>query len=109
MLSGYQLCKTGLKQSPIDITADNSSAAVLRNGILAVDWKTVPSFIFSKDANTVSGPLPALSNGTITYENTGFKPANIHFHAPSEHAFKGERTAMEVHIVHMVRFLIMIQ
>lgn len=91
-----------MNQSPIDIAANNFSVAVLWNRILTVDWNDVPSFHFIKEVNTVTGALPILANDTITYQNTEFKTLNIHFHAPSEHAFQGERTAMEAHLVHKV-------
>ncbi len=88
-------CTVGKRQSPIDINNSN----VKEN-------KSLPNLMFSY----IAAPLKILNNGHTIQMNypKGSKlsigPATydllqFHFHTPSEHAFNGKRTELEVHFV----------
>ncbi|APJ03243.1 carbonic anhydrase [Silvanigrella aquatica] len=89
------VCSSGKKQSPIDLIEKN----VNHN-------KSLPKIDFSY----LEVPLKVLNNGHTIQVNypkgsmvmvgdTKAELLQFHFHTPSEHAFDGKRTAMEVHFV----------
>ncbi|WP_186644434.1 carbonic anhydrase [Fluviispira vulneris] len=91
----YKICSTGINQSPINIQMKQ-----------AKENESLPKLDFS-----YSGiPLTVLNNGHTIQVNypkgskieIGRKQYGLlqfHFHTPSEHAFDGKRSAMEVHFV----------
>jgi carbonic anhydrase len=92
----YQLCHTGLTQSPIDLSP-----------AIAAD---VPDLTFSYQPM----PLDLVNNGhtiqmtcapgsQIKIEDQSFDLLQFHFHAPSEHTLNGRPYGMECHLVHRQR------
>lgn len=89
----YKTCGAGTQQSPVDLR-DAIRAFMPR---LRIGWRpeayTVVNSGRTIQANAERGSTLAI--GRQRYELKQF-----HFHAPSEHALKGRRFAMEAHFVH---------
>ena len=93
MDSRFQACAVGSQQSPVDL----SNAIRADADHIVIDWKPAP-FDVVNNGHTIQlnvKPGSLLTIGTLQYDLKQF-----HFHAPSEHAFDGKRTAMEAHFVH---------
>ena len=89
----YELCRTGMMQSPIDLSQANARGEV------------------SLNAAYKPGPLTILNNGhtvqvtfakgsTLTSGTMQFNLLQVHFHTPSEEAVNGKRYPMDAHFVH---------
>lgn len=89
----YELCKTGMMQSPVDLAASNARADVS----LFVSYKTGPLSILNNghtiQANFAKGS--SMTSGTMQ-----FNLLQVHFHTPSEEAVNGKRYPMVGHFVH---------
>lgn len=113
------LCATGMKQSPIDFAASVLTASTDRLAT-SEGWT---------DENDLPIALPAAPTGRNNYPSAAIKmdlqddegslvgatylllengdsadlyaPAQLHFHAPSEHTVAGEHFDAEMHIVHL--------
>ncbi len=111
----FALCSSGKRQSPVDIK--NEKSAVLYP--LRFQYQSIPLRVINNghtlqaNYDTVSGEQtvsiggkPYLMQTKSVYSSTlmlgdvPYKLLQFHFHSPSEHARKGERYAMEVHLVH---------
>jgi carbonic anhydrase len=102
----YMKCKTGLQQSPIDITALTSSSIVTLydRAPFSVSYAPIHNAIFEKvQYETARVLVPSHSRQTLIYKNTLFKMVNLHFHKRSEHYREGSDTAMELHVIHIAR------
>ncbi|MGY3803971.1 carbonic anhydrase [Pigmentibacter ruber] len=88
-------CSMGKRQSPIDINDGNKK-----------ENKSLPQLMFSY----IAAPLKILNNGhtiqmnypqgsKVTIGPSTYDLLQFHFHTPSEHAFNGKRTELEVHFV----------
>jgi carbonic anhydrase len=91
----FALCKSGAKQTPIDLPSDVGTA----------DPPAVLSFAYAPV------PLRVLNNGhTVQVTNDGTSAVSFggvryalkqfHFHSPSEHTVAGRSFDMEMHLVH---------
>lgn len=89
----YHTCKSGKKQSPIDISAAETA------GISAITF------------NYASSPIDMVNNGhtiqmnysgdsKITVSGKSYKLLQFHFHSPSEHTINGKPADMVAHLVH---------
>lgn len=89
----FKACAAGTEQSPIDL----KDAIKADFGRLVLDWKpqayTVVNNGHTVQANAKPGSFARVAGETYALQQ-------FHFHAPSEHAINGARTAMEVHFVH---------
>ncbi len=89
----FKACAVGSQQSPIDL----KNAIKADFGHVDLDWKPQAYAVVNNghtiQANAKPGSFARV--GGETYAMTQF-----HFHAPSEHAIDGVRTAMEAHFVH---------
>ncbi len=111
----FTLCGSGRRQSPVDIK-DEKSATLYS---LRFQYRSVPLKVINNghtlqaNYDTARGeqtvnidgkayPVHAkpVYNSTLMVGNVPYKLLQFHFHSPSEHARKGERYAMEVHLVH---------
>lgn len=90
----YVLCRTGRRQSPIDIAAARHDPTI---GPLGADYKKTRLTLVN-NGHTIQvncEPGSRLAYGTQRYELLQF-----HFHSPSEHLIEGRAFGMEAHFVH---------
>ncbi|MBW4573611.1 MAG: carbonic anhydrase [Tolypothrix carrinoi HA7290-LM1] len=89
----FQLCKTGIQQSPIDLHG------------------SVPAQLEAIEINYKESPLRIVNNGhtiQVNYESGSsikldgetFNLVQFHFHDPSEHTIEKKLFDMELHLVH---------
>ncbi|PLX07301.1 MAG: carbonic anhydrase [Marinilabiliales bacterium] len=96
-LSGeYKSC-TGNHQSPIDIDEALEEKDL---GELALDYAVTDGLSFINNGHTVQVNFKG-DNNKLTLNGIEYKLKQFHFHAPSEHTFKGEAAAGELHMVHV--------
>ncbi len=93
MDSRFQACAVGSEQSPINLT-QSIRAKVDR---LSIDWKP-QAFDVINNGHTIQANVK--DGSSLKIGKTKYDLKQFHFHTPSEHAFDGKRTAMEVHFVH---------
>lgn len=100
------LCQTGVRQSPINIPlrrpVEGSNVEAFKGAFeFTYDYLEKISVL-----NTGHGtPQVNFKPGNKAFIGNGVKKMEMeliqfHFHAPSEHAIDGKRTAMEAHLVH---------
>lgn len=89
----YELCGAGKMQSPIDLAdgfqADGASIS-LNYGPSALN--------IIHNGHTIQANFQPGSSMTVSGKR--YDLLQVHFHTPSEHAYAGERAAMEAHFVH---------
>jgi len=89
----YHACKTGLMQSPIDLSGGNMWDTVS----VKTDYKPAELEILH-NGHTVQFNV---GNGsTMTSHAKTYDLVQIHFHTPSEHVSNGKPYPMEAHFVH---------
>ncbi len=93
MDSRFKACAVGSQQSPIDLT--NAIRAEADRMVIA--WKP-EAFEVVNNGHTIQAN--SRTGGKLTIGNLDYEFKQFHFHAPSEHAVDGKRTAMEAHFVH---------
>ncbi|MGB7408358.1 MAG: carbonic anhydrase family protein [Pontixanthobacter sp.] len=89
----YELCDSGLMQSPIDLAEANARAEVS----VFTDYKPMPLMIANK------GPAIQAEFGagsTLTSGTMQFNLLQVHFHTPSEEVMHGQQYPMVAHFVH---------
>ncbi|VAX12308.1 Carbonic anhydrase, alpha class [hydrothermal vent metagenome] len=111
----FVLCGSGKHQSPVDIKNEKPAALYpLRFQYQSIPLRVVNNgHTLQANYDTVSGdqiisiggkpyPIQAIPvyNSSLMVGDVSYKLLQLHFHSPSEHARKGERYAMEVHLVH---------
>jgi carbonic anhydrase len=89
----YTLCSDGSAQTPIDIMNPVKKDIVdpvfgYQNGAVGI----------TNNGHTIQAV--AADGNTITLDGQVFTLAQMHFHAPSEHAINGKKFAIEAHFVH---------
>jgi carbonic anhydrase len=91
-------CKTGTKQSPIDIptkpdpgTKDKDAAK------LSVDYLPIAMSIQNNGHAIV---VPNQANNYLMLGKKRYELLQLHFHSPSEHTIAGKRFELEMHLVH---------
>jgi carbonic anhydrase len=89
----YKACALGAEQSPIDL----SGAVKASLDPLKLDWKP-QAFKIVNNGHTIQAN--AALGSTLTIGKETYNLVQFHFHAPSEHAVDGKRSAMEAHFVH---------
>lgn len=94
-LSGdFKTCSVGTQQSPIDLSAPVDAI----HSPLKLNWPK-QAFSVVNNGHTVQAEVSG-KGGTLTLDGRDYALKQFHFHAPSEHALNGDRTAMEAHFVH---------
>jgi len=89
----FEACSVGSEQAPIVLT----HAIKADVDDLKIDWKP-QTYAIVNNGHTIQ--LNAEAGSSITLGVDGYALKQFHFHTPSEHAFGGKRTTMEVHFVH---------
>lgn len=89
----YQDCRTGMAQSPIDIT--NVTTSDLAD--IVFNYKETAVTIHN-NGHTIQVNYD--NGSTIELNGTTYTLAQFHFHTPSEHILDGQPAAAEMHLVH---------
>lgn len=102
-------CKTGLKQSPINIPVSiartREEERAIKNSSdleLEIVYQNPTNLTVLNTGTTFKSDVKV---GDITFWNQDnkseeYKVLQFHFHAPSEHTFDGAHYDLEMHIVH---------
>lgn len=93
------LCKTGTKQSPIDIPVNGPLTADNSLGSIQFKYASANASYLNTGHGTMEVRFPSGSN-KVEINGRKLELLQFHFHTPSEHSFNGVRTAMEGHLVH---------
>jgi carbonic anhydrase len=91
--SSYAACAVGRRQSPVDLSA----AVTGERGDLGVSYH-LNRLTFTDMHRTLR--VTAEPGGVLTYLGEQYEFVELHFHAPSEHAFSGAHSDLEAHFVH---------
>lgn len=93
-LEGYAVCKTGQKQTPIDIT---TATKLSPPQDLTLNYKdTVMKLVNNGHTAQVNYD----SGSTMAFQGKTYDLIQFHFHDPSEHHLNGTAFGMELHLVH---------
>jgi carbonic anhydrase len=93
----YAACSKGKQQSPIDLGSSISKASPSQG---AVEIQYQPTMVtLMNNGHTLQLNDPTHSN-TIKAGHELYTLTQLHFHAPSEHTFRGKGFEMEGHLVH---------
>jgi carbonic anhydrase len=92
--SGAPVCKTGARQSPINLVTGQASSPYKP---FALDYKK-GSFEFVNNGHSIQAA--AEPGNTLDYNSSLFTLKQFHFHAPSEHTVDGKSFPLELHFVH---------
>ncbi len=88
------MCDRGLNQSPIDVTASNTT--ITNGSYIALN---VPPYPKGAEFENLGTNVEVVVNGTLVDGNKTYSLAQFHFHTPSEHHIDDEYYAIEVHFV----------
>ena len=91
----FSTCKTGTRQSPIDINPTQLVTANL--GDIQFDYRSFSPEVLN-NGHTIQVNYPEGSR--ITVADRQFELAQFHFHTPSENTVNGKAYDMEMHLVH---------
>ena len=94
LVGDFATCATGHEQSPINLVAATTADVDAVN----LAWSTNADLTVVDNGHTIQ--VNVANGGGMNIGGKDFALLQFHFHAPSEHAMGGERTAMEVHFVH---------
>jgi carbonic anhydrase len=89
-------CKTGHRQSPIDIEATQKADLPA----IQFDYKATPLHIIDNGHTIMINYAPGSS---IRVGDKRYELKQFHFHRPSEEKIKGKRYEMVVHLVHVAQ------
>ncbi|MFY9269037.1 MAG: carbonic anhydrase family protein [Candidatus Manganitrophaceae bacterium] len=90
---GFEKCKTGKAQSPIDIVPGKPE----KLEPIKFDYQPFPLAIIN-NGHTIQ--VNAAKGSSITLGGKKYDLLQFHFHSPSEHKMSGKSGDMEVHFVH---------
>ncbi|MBP5975972.1 carbonic anhydrase [Brasilonema sp. CT11] len=89
----FQLCKTGIQQSPIDL----QGAVAAGLSPIEIDYKETPLRIVN-NGHTIQ--VNYESGSSIKLDDQTYNLVQFHFHDPSEHTIDKKPFDMELHLVH---------
>ncbi|QRG07852.1 carbonic anhydrase [Xanthobacter dioxanivorans] len=92
--SDFKSCAIGSQQSPINLECAVEAAGTGP----ALSWKP-DAFKVVNNGHAIQADATSEAS-TATMGGKTYVLREFHFHAPSEHAVNGKRTAMEAHFVH---------
>jgi len=90
----FCLCKSGTRQSPIDIAEAVANPAL---GPLAAKYRHSPAVLVN---NGHSIQVNCERGSSLTVDGRAYELLQFHFHSPSEHTIEGAPFDMEAHFVH---------
>ena len=91
--NNYSTCKTGQRQSPIDIRSTGSE----KGEPIGIDFKNSPLKTLN-NGHTIQ--VNHAANSYSMMPNGNYKLLQFHFHSPSENTLNGRQYDMEIHFVH---------
>lgn len=91
----YETCSTGLFQSPIDLTASNNF--IREEGNIEIYYQPTP-LVIKNNGHGIEVEYQPGSYAMINGQQYELK--QFHFHTPSEHTLNGQKSEMELHLVH---------
>ncbi len=91
--SSYTTCRLGTKQSPVDL----AESVPGERGDVSPSYH-LNRLTFIDTHRTLK--ITADPGGAMTYQGRRYSFVELHFHAPSEHAFNGSHADLEAHFVH---------
>jgi carbonic anhydrase len=91
---GYPEC-AGKVQSPVNIETSHTVSAALHE--ISFDYEAFPLTIID---NGYTLEVEGHGHNTIEVNGTQYTFKQFHFHHESEHSINGEKSAMELHLVH---------
>jgi carbonic anhydrase len=89
----YTACATGVKQSPIDVTAAQLPGATTAQA----EYTTSPAE--AEDTGHAEEMIPERAQ-VLVVDSDSYTLANVHLHMPSEHTLDGRSFQGEAHYVH---------
>lgn len=93
--SQFTACKSGTRQSPIDINRAQLLVAKLTD--IRFDYRTISPEIVN-NGHTIQ--INYVNDSIMSVNNEQFGLAQFHFHTPSENTVDGKAYDMEMHLVH---------
>ncbi|WP_198648190.1 carbonic anhydrase [Cyanothece sp. BG0011] len=90
----YETCSRGLFQSPIALASSN---LIRDNGNIETHYQATP-LVINNNGHTIQVNYQPGSYAMINGEKYELK--QFHFHTPSEHTLNGQKSEMELHLVH---------
>lgn len=93
MSEDFATCKTGIKQSPVDLRESVKAELVP----LEFNYKAVPLKVLN-NGHTIQ--VDQTGAGALKFQGQEYQLLQFHFHTPSEHKVEGQAHAMEAHFVH---------
>lgn len=89
----FATCKTGKRQSPIDITG----AVNADQPVPTFDYPRAQKSMIENNGHSIEVTAPG---GSMTLGSEKYQLKQIHFHAPAENHIKGKEYPAEFHFVH---------
>ncbi len=93
LAAGFELCRSGLTQSPIELDQANATGDLK----VSVDWAAGPLTV-SNRGMTVQADFA--EGSFMTSGGKVFELIQVHFHTPSEHTHRGRTYPLVAHFVH---------
>lgn len=93
----YATCAAGQRQSPVDLPLP-AEAAPAEAADVTYDYQPAAYELIDTD-HTIQADAGSPAGG-ITVDGEDYELLQFHAHAPSEHALAGQRTDLEIHLVH---------
>jgi carbonic anhydrase len=117
LTESYQLCSSGINQSPIDINSTTQSKLfslnfnyfpatlqILNNGhTIQYNYGKInsgPEYFVTIENKQYALPTAMENNSSISISGETYNLLQVHFHSPSEHKVNGRSYPLEAHFVH---------
>src|SRR5215213_6170199 len=94
---GYPTCGSGARQSPIDV---RTGRVVVEPGRPLRLRYPVSELTVENTGHVVEVPIPEGVRATMRLDGERYEFAQVHFHAPAEHAVNGRLADVAAHFVH---------
>lgn len=94
---GYETCKIGTTQSPVNIIAKNAKTT---KNELNIAYKPSSASLVN-NGHTIQANFD--DSGDVVFEGKAYKLIQTHFHTPSENQLNGKKYPLEAHFVHKTK------
>lgn len=92
--AAYELCKTGLEQSPVNLPAAGDANLIT----VSTNYGTTEASIVDKDGKTIQADFG--EGFTLTSGDSTYNLVQVHMHTPSENTIDGKAFPLTGHFVH---------